>query len=80
MDDTVKRPGYYHLPKGAVVRDAVEAAGGLGRITFWRIYSGIARPMPDGRLEVIRFTRDRAGEEQILLQDGDGIYFGHEVY
>jgi len=80
MTSTVRRPGYYHLPRGAVVRDAVEAAQGLSDFTWWRSYSGIERQKTDGTLEVIRFTRNRAGEEQIVLQDGDRIYFGHEVY
>ncbi len=80
MNQAVKRPGYYHLPRGAVVRDAVEAAQGLSKFTWWRLYSGIDRPKPDGTLEYIQFTRDRTGEEQIVLQDGDRIYFGQEVY
>lgn len=80
MANTVRRPGFYHLPRGAVVRDAVAAAKGLSEFTWWRRYSGIERQKPDGTLEVIRFTRDRAAEEQIVFQDGDRIYFGHEVY
>lgn len=80
MPGTVRRPGYYYLPKGSVVRDAVEAAQGLGDFTWWRNYSGLERPRPDGSFEVIRFTRNRRAEEQIVLRDGDGLYFGHEVY
>lgn len=80
MTHTVRRPGFYHLPRGAVVREAVEAAQGLSDFTWWRTYSGIERIKPGGGLELIRFTRDRAREEQIVLQDGDKIYFGHEVY
>lgn len=79
MGGTVRRPGYYHLPRGAVVRDAVDAAQGLGDFTWWRNYSGIERPRSEGSFEVIRFTRNRTAEEQILLQDGDRIYFGHVV-
>lgn len=74
------RPGYYYLPKGAVVRDAAEAAKGLGRLTGWGFHSGLERPKPDGSFDVIRFTRNRSIEEQIELQDGDRLYFGHEVY
>src|SRR5262245_15201379 len=80
MPQTVSRPGYYHLPQGTVVRDAVEAAGGLSPFTWWRIYSGLQRPKPDGSWEIIVFTRNRTAEEQILLQDGDHLYFGHEAY
>ena len=80
MRGTVKQPGYYYLPKGSVIRDAVEAAHGLGDFTWWRNYSGLERPTPDGSFEVIRFTRNRSAEEQIVLRDGDRIYFGHEVY
>jgi protein involved in polysaccharide export with SLBB domain len=80
MNGTVRRPGYYHLRKGAVVRDAVKAAQGLGGFTWWRDYSGVERPKQDGFFEVFRFTRNRRAEEQIVLQDGDRIYFGYEVY
>jgi len=80
MPHTVRRPGYYDLPRGAVVRDAVEAAQGLSEFTWWRTYSGIERQKPVGTLDVIRFTQNRAREEQIVLQEGDRIYFGHEVY
>jgi protein involved in polysaccharide export with SLBB domain len=76
---TVQRPGYYHLPSGAVVRDAVEAAGGLRPITWW-IYSGIQRSQSDGSWQLFRFTRNRTEDEQISLRDGDEIYFGREVY
>gem|GEM_PF-2426157 len=76
----VNRPGYYYLPQGSFVRDAVEAADGLGQFAWWRIYSGVQRPKPNGFWEVIRFTRNRTKEEQIVLQDGDQIYFGREVY
>jgi hypothetical protein len=80
MNGTVRRPGYYFLSKGAVVRDAVEAAQGLGDFTGWRNYSGLERPKPDGSFEVVRFTQNRSAEEQIVLEDGDRLYFGHEVY
>ena len=80
MPHTVRRPGYYDLPRGAVVRDAVEAAQGLSEFTWWRTYSGIERQKPVGTLDVIRFTQNHAREEQIVLQEGDRIYFGHEVY
>jgi hypothetical protein len=80
MGGTVRRPGYYYLPRGAVVRDAVEAAQGLYDFTWWRYYSGLERPKPDGSFEVIRFTRNRSVEELIELQEGDRLYFGHEVY
>jgi protein involved in polysaccharide export with SLBB domain len=79
MRGAVKRPGYYCLPAGAVVRDAVEAAQGFG-IMQWSHYSGIERQKPDGSSEIIHFTHDRKAEEQILLRNGDRIYFGHEAY
>jgi hypothetical protein len=82
MSETVMQPGHYYLAQGAVVRDAVEAAHGIGNQAewTWSHYSGIERPKPDGSFEVIRFTQGRSAGEQILLQDGDRIYFGHEVY
>lgn len=80
MEGTVRRPGYYYLPRGAVVRDAVVAAQGLGEFTWWRIYSGLERSKPDGSFDLIRFTRNRRAEEQIELQDGDRLYCGHEAY
>ncbi|MFO1452649.1 MAG: hypothetical protein U1F61_31070 [Opitutaceae bacterium] len=80
MRGAVRRPGYYYLPKGSVVRDAVEAAQGLGRLTWWQSYSGLERPKLDGSFEVISFTKNRSVEEQIELFDGDRLYFGHEVY
>jgi hypothetical protein len=49
MTGTIARPGYYHLPHGALVRDAVEAAQGLGEFTWWSL-SMIERRTPDGRV------------------------------
>jgi protein involved in polysaccharide export with SLBB domain len=80
MNSTVQRPGFYYLPQGAIVRDAVKAAKGLSDFTWWRSYSGIERPRPDGLFNVFVFSDNRDAEELILLQDGDRIYFGHEVY
>jgi protein involved in polysaccharide export with SLBB domain len=80
MNGTVRRPGYYYLPHGAVVRDAIEAAQGLDDFAWWRDYSGIERQKSDGSFQVIHFTRNRKAEEQILLLNGDRIYFGHETY
>lgn len=75
---SVQRPGYYFLPRGAVLRDAVDAAG-LKRIVGWRDYSGIARWKPDGSSEMIPFP-SRLEAESMLLNDGDQIQFSHEVF
>ena len=77
----VKQPGYYYLPPGATVHDAIEAAHGLGNIVGWqRPYSGIQRRRPDGSVETVWFTRaGRSTEEQINLRDGDRLRISHEV-
>ena len=80
---SVKRPGYYILPRGATVRGAIEAAQGLSGIVGWeRPYSGIQRRRPDGSVLTIWFTsyKHQAEEEKLLLQDGDRVRISHEVY
>lgn len=75
----VRRPGGYYLRRPAYVRDAVAAAGGTGEFAGWRIYSGVLRPEPFRLPRLIHFEgRKRA--ELIELQDGDQVFFGHEVY
>jgi hypothetical protein len=78
MYGTVNQPGYYYLPPGSIVRDAVEAAHGFGMMMGWR-YSGMERPTANGSFEVIRF-RNRDTGEQLPLRNGDSLYFGHEVF
>jgi hypothetical protein len=80
MQRSVNRPGYYHLPSGAVVRDAVRAAQGVDESTGWTRYSGLIRQKPGGKLEIIRYKSDQFANEQIPLKDGDSLFFGHEVY
>ena len=70
----VKRPGYYHLARGAVVRDAVEVAQGLSEFVQWT-ESGIQRQRSDGTVEFIRLTRDVMVNEQIFLNDGYSLVF-----
>ena len=77
--DQVNRPGAYYLPRGSTVRQAVEAAQGLTRIAAWR-YFGIVRPYRNVLPQTIRFGPDQARAEQTPLEDGDQLYFGHEVY
>jgi hypothetical protein len=74
----VNCPGYYHLPKGATVADALRAAQGLSEFVWWRVYSGIERSRRDGVFEVLEFTSGAA--RRIVLRDGDRVYFGHEWY
>lgn len=78
----VNRPGYYYLPRGATVHDAIEAAQGLNTLVAWhRPYSGIERQRPDGSVQTIWFTRaGRSTEERIDLHDGDRLCISHEVY
>ncbi len=75
------KAGYYYLPKGATVRDAMGAAHVSRGGTYWR-FSGVERPRPDGSFEVIHFTAtsDRRADLQMVLQVGDRLYFAHEVY
>jgi hypothetical protein len=78
----VKRPGYYILPAGTTVHDAIQAAQGLGDIVGWRRpYSGIQRHTTGASVETIWFTRSgRTAEEQLPLQAGDVLRISHEVY
>jgi protein involved in polysaccharide export with SLBB domain len=80
MKGMVKQPGRYYLPRGVVVRDAVDAAGGLSERVWWRQYSGIERLRPDGTREVFQVFAGRQAAESVALQDGDVIFFGHEVF
>jgi hypothetical protein len=80
MEGMVNRPGRYYLPLGSVVRDAVKATEGLSGQVWWRGYSGIERQRPNGTLEVFKVFRGRKDAEEVALQSGDVIFFGHEVY
>jgi hypothetical protein len=80
MGRSVNRPGYYNLPSGAAVHDAVKAAQGIDQWTGWTGYSGIIRQKPGGKFEIIRYTSDQFANEHIPLKDGDSLFFGHEVY
>jgi hypothetical protein len=75
----VQRPGYYYLPHNSVVRDAVQAAQGLGP----RVYSGasgVERRRREGCFEFIRFKGFTTVDLQLELRDGDKLYFGCEYY
>jgi hypothetical protein len=75
---SVQHPGFYFLPRGATVSDAVDAAGSK-QIVAWKHYSGIARLKPDGSPSKIDFP-SRGEGLRIQLNEGDQIYFAHEVY
>jgi hypothetical protein len=75
------RRGYYYLPRGATVRDAMEAAQFSGFVWWKRPYCGLQRQRPDGSMETIWFTREsRASDEQRVLQNDDRLRISHEVY
>jgi hypothetical protein len=75
------RPGYYYLPEGATVHDAMDAAHFSHFVGWQRPYCGIQRRRPDGSVETIWFTREgRAADEKRVLQNDDGLRISHEVY
>ncbi len=74
---SVERPGFYFLPSGATVSNAVDAAG-LKEFVGWKTYSGLARLKSDGSPEMITFPNRRKGL-LMILDEGDQVYFGHEV-
>lgn len=80
MERMVNQEGRYYLRRGSVVRDAVEAVGGINVMVGWRGYSGIERRRADSTLEVYKRFRGRESAEQIVLEDGDVVFFGHEVF
>ena len=66
----VKTPGIFILIKGATVKDALMAAGGLTDFVKWGL-SGITRA--NGTF--VRFDhRHRAADEQLRLHNGDSWY------
>jgi hypothetical protein len=75
------RSGHYLLPRGATVRDAMEAAQFSGFVGWEYPYSGIQRKRQDGLVETRYFTRQgRAADERRVLQDDDRLSISHEVY
>ena len=79
----VHRPGAYYLARGSKLGQAVEAAQGVTEFAWWTpTYSALVRQPRAGGMppRVIPFTKDRKKDEQMPLEDGDQIYFGHESY
>lgn len=77
----VKRPGTYHLPRGYKLGYAVEAAQDVTPYAWWSpAYSAVLRPSRGGgKPEVIPFKKGREQNIEMALEDGDQIYFSHEV-
>jgi protein involved in polysaccharide export with SLBB domain len=76
---SVRQPGYYFLPPGATIRDAISAAKGLDDKVDWRKYCAITRLKSDGSKERTKLT-SRGEAEGIPLREGDKLWFAHEVY
>jgi len=75
------KPGYYYLPQGATVHDAMATARFSGIVWWKRPYCGLQRQRLDGSVETIWFTREgRATDEQRVLQNDDRLQISHEVY
>ena len=76
----VNRPGIYHLPAGALVRDALQNAQGLQQMFFWG-NSYLLRPQDGTQAETVGFhSRHNPAPEEVALKDGDRLYLGYEVY
>jgi hypothetical protein len=79
----VPHPGFYILPRGATVSDVADSAvlwqSGAQEFIGWKHYCGIARSNPDGSYFKIKFP-SRPEALRMQLQEGDQIYFSHEVY
>jgi protein involved in polysaccharide export with SLBB domain len=76
---SVRQPGYYFLPSGAAIRDAISAAKGLDDTVDWRKYCSITRLNRDGSTERTKLTNP-VEAEGIPLREGDKLWFAHEVY
>jgi hypothetical protein len=74
----VNRAGIYNLIDGSTLRDALNAAQGGTRIMYWP-GSRLVRMQAGSTNEVIQL-RHREQNESIVLQDGDWLSFGVEVY
>lgn len=76
------RPGIYYLARGACVHDAIQSAQGLQKL-FWWGESNLVRVTSDGQKQVSKFSiqRSKAAEnERVILQEGDVLNLGYEVY
>jgi hypothetical protein len=78
MTGMAVRAGWYRLPEGATVHEAMNAALKKDGFIDWRWpYNGIYR----GKEHLIWFSyNDRATDEQILLRDRDEVQLSREHY
>jgi hypothetical protein len=76
---SVMQPGWYYLPRGSTIHDAMVAAE--ASIHSWPPgrHDYLQRIKADGSLETIRFLNPTV-DEQRSLQDGDHLKFSHEVW
>jgi hypothetical protein len=74
--------GWYNLPEGATVHDAIDVARKKGAfIDLREAYSGLERRTTDGRWQKMWPTNaNRTIEEQLPLQNEDQLCLSHEHY
>lgn len=76
---SVRQRGYYFLPRGATIGDAINAAQGLNERVDWTHSCWLTRAKADGTTEATNLT-SRKEAEQLPLKDGDRLKFSHPIY